>query len=211
MSEKKFWESFYTKHSKAPFEWLIDTSSIDEIVSLLGKASVTCLLDAGCGSSLFSARLTQSLRLPSYLLCADFARQALELIKSNKKFDSNYIDFIECDCKRLPIRDNVFDLVLDKGYLDSLLKKMCVVSSQVATSEALLAMTNLLDKLDRISESSLISKQKKYLIQITDETPELRISLFDQLDQANMKIDYFFKEINLADNLVFYAYFISKL
>ena len=210
MSEKKFWDNFYTKHSRAPFEWLIDTSSIDEIVSMLGKKSPAFLLDAGCGSSLFSTRLTQSLRFPSYLLCADFSRQALELIKSNK-LTSNHIDFIECDCKRLPIRDHLFDLVLDKGYLDSLLKKLFIAGSQVSMNEALLAMTNLLQKLDRINESSLISKQPKYLIQITDETPELRISLFDQLDQANMKIDYFFKEINLSDNLVFYAYFISKL
>ena len=52
--------------------------------------------------------------------------------------------------------------------------------------------------------------ERKYLIQITDETPELRISLFDRLDQSLFRIEYFFKEINVGEDSCYYAYFIRK-
>lgn len=120
MSQRLFWDKFYKKNNKNPFEWIVDTSSISEILSQINsfekKASdlQTFLLDAGCGSSLYSSRLSESLPYKNYLLCADFSGDALELIKSNQE-ESNMllnVDFIQCNCKRLPIRDNVFDLIL---------------------------------------------------------------------------------------------------
>ena len=120
MSEKLFWDKFYKKNNKTPFEWIVDTSSIDEILSQIHnfEKNVSCfqtyLLDAGCGSSLYSSRLSESLPNKNYLICADFSRDALELIKFNhveSKMQLN-VDFVQCNCKRLPIRDNVFDLIL---------------------------------------------------------------------------------------------------
>ena len=97
-------------------------------------------------------------------------------------------------------RSFIYEQHVDKGFLDSLLKKMFIVSSEVAMSESVEAMGNLLDKLG----------ERKYLIQITDETPELRISLFDRLDQSLFRIEYFFKEINVGEDSCYYAYFIRK-
>ncbi len=120
MSEKLYWDNFYKKNNKMPFEWIVDTSSISEIISQIvnfeKKASdlQTFMLDAGCGSSLFSSRLSESLPDKNYLLCADFSRDALDLIKNNQeelRMNLN-VDFIQCDCKRLPIRNNLFDLIL---------------------------------------------------------------------------------------------------
>jgi SAM-dependent methyltransferase len=258
MSEKEYWDKFYKKHSKSNFEWLIDDTCTDEIISCLNSFKpsnqsqnatttankLTFLLDAGCGSSVFSSRLASSMSNANYLLCGDFSRQALELLKANNennnndnnnnnnnnnnksntlisktnehqiKTNKNYIDFVQCDCKYLPFRDNLFDLILDKGYLDSLLKKIFISSNQIAVSDALLAMSNLLEKLDYMHDKNKKNQEnnkgKKYLIQITDEVPELRISLFDQFDQSKIKIDYFYKEINFGHDLVYYAYFINK-
>ncbi len=114
MSEKLFWDRFYKKHDKTPFEWIIDTTSINEILHEIDRQRQTFILDAGCGSSLFSTRLSQSLTSANFLLCSDFSRQALEIIKSTHK-DSDRarpVDFVQCDCKNIPIRDGFFDIIL---------------------------------------------------------------------------------------------------
>ncbi len=98
--------------------------------------------------------------------------------------------------------------------MDSLLKKMFITTSEEAISESLSAMSNLLDKLEFVNKretTEMTDQSRKYLIQITDETPELRISLFDQLEQTHFRIEYFFKEISLGENSVYYAYFIRKV
>lgn len=208
MSERLYWDKFYKKHNKTPFEWIIDTSSINEILDQIdsSKKNVehkTLLFDVGCGTSMFSSRLSSSLCKPNHLVCGDFSRQALEILKSNNALANNNIDFVQCDCKNLPFRENIFDLILDKGYLDSLLKKLFISTNQDAISESVGAMSNLLDKLKYVNKLD----KRKYLIQITDETPELRISLFDQLE---IQVEYFFKEISVGEDSVYYAYFIRK-
>lgn len=75
--------------------------------------------------------------------------------------------------------------------------------------ESLSAMNTLLDKLEYVNKSEN-ANARKYLIQITDETPELRISLFDQIDQSQFRIEHFFKEICVGEEAVYYAYFIRK-
>ena len=99
------------------------------------------------------------------------------------------------------------------------MKKMFISTSKEAISDSLSAMSNLLDKLEFVNKREEScdgggndERRKKYLIQITDETPELRISLFDQLDQNHFRIEYFFKEISTSENeSIYYAYFIRKI
>lgn len=117
MSEKSFWDRFYRQHNKSSFEWIVDTSSIGEILSQIDsqktKQKRTLLFDAGCGSSLFSTRLSESISAANFLICGDFSSQALELIKSNSS-QQTHVDFVQCDCKALPFRDNIFDIIIGK-------------------------------------------------------------------------------------------------
>ncbi len=126
MSEKIFWDKFYKKHNKTSFEWIIDTSSISEILNQIDQCQ-TFILDAGCGSSLFSTRLSQSLQSFNFLLCSDFSLQGLEIIRSNR--DAGFtrpIDFVQCDCKNIPIRDSFFDIILGKNnFFFIIYKHMC--------------------------------------------------------------------------------------
>ncbi len=93
--------------------------------------------------------------------------------------------------------------------MDSLLKKIFISTNQDVMNESLNAMSTLLDKLEHVYKKKNVNT-RKYLIQITDETPELRISLFDQIDQSKFRIEYFFKEICVGEQAVYYAYFIRK-
>ena len=136
MAEKKFWDKFYAKHHQESFEWLVDYGEAEQIVPSLIQAndvqSQDFILDCGCGTSLFSYQLLDSFKQTQqsgeFLLCADFSSDALELLKKKQgeleKPLSSRVDFVRCNCKHLPFRDNLFDLIVDKGYLDSLLKEV---------------------------------------------------------------------------------------
>jgi hypothetical protein len=176
------------------------------------------LLDAGCGTSMFGFDLSRSINSPVSLVCADFSREALNILRkkhndqlletstARKRNTSNSlsqsssltIDYIECNCKYLPFKHDSFDMIVDKGYLDSVLKATNSTQSIKSSSRAI---CNLLESLNI----------NGYLLQITDETPDLRMSLFDQLKHDGFKVGYFFKEIDLDNDRVYYAYFLRKI
>jgi SAM-dependent methyltransferase len=202
MSTKSYWDLFYKKHTQKSFEWLIDTSCLDQVTSSLTNYKLTSILDVGCGSSLFSSQLSKSNSNMNHLICVDFAYEPLHYLKSlnsSSNNNSHHIDFVQCNCKRLPFRNNLFDLVLDKGYLDSVLKRLNLVSTQLAMKDTMESLNTILEKLEI----------NKCLIQITDEQPDLRISLLDQYKHDEFKISYYFKEINV-DESAYFVYFINK-
>ena len=224
MAEKKFWDKFYAKHHREPFEWLVDFGEAEQIVSSLTQTkdsnSHYYILDCGCGTSLFSYQLLDSYKQSQgsdkFLICADFSGEALELLRtkqnelSKQTSCNSRVDFVQCNCKQLPFRDNLFDLIIDKGYLDSLLKE-ANASHAYVTKNTLAALANLLSKLERSTGS-------KRLLQITDEVPELRLDLLDQFNaqQADFSTECSFKEISVECRLgnqekLFYAYLVSKV
>ena len=102
------------------------------------------------------------------------------------------VEHVQCDCSRgrLPFRDDMFDLIIDKGFTDSVLKNADTAS---ATGNALATIESLVRKLDR-------TRVDATLVQITDEAPEMRINLLDQLDiilQRSVRLHY--KSIELLD------------
>ena len=128
------------------------------------------------------------------------------LKKQNKNSSFSKIDYVLCDCKNLPFCDNFFNLAIDKGYLDSILK-----SANSPYSSAINSLENLLNKLD-----SCDNENNNYIIQITDEVPELRIDLFDRLlvhlvkNKDNIRFKFNYKEIHV-NNQSYFVYYLYKL
>jgi SAM-dependent methyltransferase len=203
MSTKIFWEQFYKKNNEKPFEWLM---GYDKNVLDFNKKQFKdkLVLESGCGNSLFSIELLKNEK--SFLICADFSADALKqlhnVVASTKR--QSVVDFVLCDCANLPFRDDIYDIVIDKGYLDSLLKSKNM-------KYAMDSLVNMIDKLDFTNEHENLKESTCFLMQITDEQPELRIDLFDRISKYNLR--FYYKEIflNENENQSYFIYFLSKL
>ena len=173
--------------------------------NLIEQNNYLIILDVGCGTSLFSYDLKNTLDSPSFLVCVDFSDNALEMIKKKHEsqktnINTKYsIDYVKCDCKRLPFRNDIYDLIIEKGYLDSVLKGENIVDS---IKNFLISTNNIVEKLN--------IKRYSCLLSITDETPESRLSLLDELDQSNYKLSLNYKEIILQNNTVLFVYYLYK-
>jgi SAM-dependent methyltransferase len=212
MSTKTYWNKFYTKNNHESFEWLIDFKNIkhdsDDSSSILdcylnSDEKLDLILDVGCGTSLFSLKLKETFKnsSASALICADFSFEAIEILRNKQQLlpNNDIVDFVQCDCKNPPFRDNQFNLVIDKGFLDSILK----MNNSNNLNISMDTLKSLLTKLS--SENSI-------LMQITDEEPELRTNLFDCLQMSsNERIKYIFKEIKLDNDSTYFAYIIQKI
>jgi SAM-dependent methyltransferase len=206
MSDKSYWDNFYSKPQNSTFEWFFDFKEFIKDNELLQhenkKESSDLVLDAGCGTSLFCYHLTEQFESPAYLVCADFSNDALSLLKSKHSELSKKnlsIDYVQCDCKYLPFKKELFDLIVDKGYLDSVLKNENNKDSLV---NSLISINSMLEKLK--------SAPYGYLLQITDEEPETRISLLDEFQESERSLGYHFKEIDIGRGSFYYAYYLFK-
>jgi hypothetical protein len=198
MSEKSFWDKFYqSKEKQREFEWLIeyDKAIITSLIDFKQfKSGIN--LDIGVGLSKFSIKLFEDINKPNYLLLADFSSTALNTLKNDVKSTKLNHDFLICDCNHLPIRNDCLTLILDKGYLDSVLK-----SKDQPIDKAFLSFYNLMLKLEH----------SNILMQITDEEPELRFDLLEKFKQkSGLNYSCSFKEIILSNDQAYYIYFISK-
>lgn len=203
MSSKIFWEKFYKKHNSESFEWLVEyNKNLDDYIDK-NELNFRLTLDVGCGNSIFSSKLFQNRN--SFLICADFSSDALNQLQKSTTSTQTVTDFVLCDCTKLPFRADCFNIILDKGYLDSIIKSKDMNLS-------LNSLNNMLDKLSYTNDSKL--DNRNYLIQITDEVPELRIDLFDKLSFCKnyQDISFSFKEIKLNDddNQSNFIYFVQK-
>lgn len=192
MWKKEFWDSFYAKkHNKRnKFEWLIDYKEFVDTIDINVIGAMTLLLDIGCGTSTFSRELQASLSRPCMLVCADFSHQALSSLmhQHQQHLDSTYVDYVQCNGRNLPFRNNLFDLGVDKGYVDSLLKGP-------TQDDANKSIASVMEKIN----------ERGVLFQITDEPPELRQSLLDK----HFNLTSSFKQIEL-ENSIYFLYIINK-
>lgn len=129
------------------------------------------MLDLGCGTSSFALQLARVSPVPVQVFCLDYSRAALASMKqlyeemfSKSGAKKPAVHFVHGNATKMPFKKNTFDLVLDKGTTDSVLK------FEDRTQAHLMAK--------KIQNEALriISPHGVY-VQMTDEDPDLRLSL----------------------------------
>ena len=140
-----FWEDYYSKHDEA-FDWLIRWESPTENKPLkdllydqtpiyetgkdgkkveVGNKSMLKeemeILIIGCGTS----RLSEELCDEGFekVTSIDFSSTAIKLQKERYLGQEDYkeLEFVEMDARKLQFPDGKFDVVIDKGLMDSML------------------------------------------------------------------------------------------
>lgn len=121
-----FWESFFEAREGKSFEWYCEYEQLAPFFVEPGlRSSSTRVLHAGCGNSNLSFELVEKANF-DYVLNVDFS--CLALVEMNGKaaqLPPNVrcrVDFQVLDCLCLPILNQQFSWVVDKGLHDAMMK-----------------------------------------------------------------------------------------
>lgn len=203
LSKETYWKQFYKQQRQKTqssgnknLEWLASYDDLKPYLLPLMPKVPYRLLDVGCGVSTLSIELCMDSPVPSQSLCIDISHDALltlqEKLRGCHIRPSSRIDFLQADVLNMPVQSGSMDIVLDKGTIDSFLKDEDRVQAH--------SRATLLYK-----ECLRVLKPNGCLIQITDEDPEMRMSLlapFPCKDPAfdDVKVNYKIVDGNHGDH-----------
>ncbi|CAI9724038.1 citrate synthase-lysine N-methyltransferase CSKMT, mitochondrial-like [Octopus vulgaris] len=130
LSKLKYWKYHYKKNlgEQNEFDWLLNSETVsNSVLYQLSIVQGSTILDLGCGMSSVSQKLLKKSQHPIFVHSLDYVSSVIEHQKKlcsvvPKVNLSSGFDGIVADACLLPYKDNVFDIVVDKGTMDSLLK-----------------------------------------------------------------------------------------
>ena len=172
LADKTYWKQRYRKQewSQEHFDWLADSdTTVEHVKSYLKTGSM--ILDLGCGTSSFAQKLCRNVNSPLAIYCLDFSQEALQVVSeliSDEDKGNHTINFVHADATKISLRADMFDVILDKGTTDSVLK--------LDDREKAILMAGAI-----LKESLRLLSPLGTLIQITDEDPDSRILLINEL------------------------------
>lgn len=154
---QEYWEKRY-QDSQEPFEWYFGWQKIeDEIKSFFEGKELA--LNIGCGNSEMSEDMFKS--GIQTVVSIDISQIVIDQMSEKYKNNKNLL-FFKMDCTDMEFKDDLFDIVIDKGTFDAILcgndqaQKIC----------------------DSIDEIWRILKNGGIFIEITHAEPKKRIDLF---------------------------------
>ena len=130
------------------------------------------------------------------MICLDYSLSAVSAMKrlageDLEQSDGMEVQFIQADATMIPFRKRSFDLVLDKGTTDSVLK--------FADRRKAFTMAKMIQ-----NEALRILSPSGVYIQITDEDPDMRIPLLKELKERDFSVSY--REISSEDSWEYFMY-----
>lgn len=127
---RSYWQRRYSQERGRLYDWY--NVSYDEFwechLARLGRGwgPVRLVLEVGCGNSTWSARTATD---GFFIISTDIDAGVLEACGT--LMESDGVERVAADARRLPFREGVMDLVFEKGTLDAL---SCGVAPRGATS-----------------------------------------------------------------------------
>ncbi|XP_031556695.1 citrate synthase-lysine N-methyltransferase CSKMT, mitochondrial-like [Actinia tenebrosa] len=208
LSDKTFWEHFYASHSPDKgFDWFLGFYDVKDYLTryLPPENQVSRILDLGCGTSNFSLEMFCHLQGKCNIDCVDYSETALKILNQRIKLLKDRektlftavgeISLFLADVRNLPFRDETFELTIDKG-----------------TSDAVLRSPNgEKDFFKLIAEVLRVSQHGGTVIQYSDEAPEARMDLLSKISgHVSSGLDVHYKELGCYQSIEYFMYVLQK-
>uniref|UniRef100_UPI00398E619F citrate synthase-lysine N-methyltransferase CSKMT, mitochondrial isoform X3 n=1 Tax=Pristiophorus japonicus TaxID=55135 RepID=UPI00398E619F len=136
LEKRTAWDSFYCQRPAQPFrhfDWFLGYAALRETLAQLLREvrgeGLQRVLDIGCGTSELGPRLYCESSVPLHVSCLDFSPVAIAVMRAQcvtlppPRNPASQLHFLQADATELStVERATFDLVLDKGTLDALLR-----------------------------------------------------------------------------------------
>mmetsp|Transcript_23577 Transcript_23577/g.35415 ORF Transcript_23577/g.35415 Transcript_23577/m.35415 type:complete len:263 (-) Transcript_23577:182-970(-) len=157
-----FWDSRYMRNPEV-FEWYHPYDAFVDIFEMFMDKGDE-ILNIGCGNSEMSAEM--ALEGYDWVTNIDHSKVVIEQMKEKYADDLPDMPWYYMDAAKLRFPDNTFDIVLDKGCMDSML---CGNKGRYETGK-------MLQEIDRV-----LKPDGAYIL-ISYGTPDLRLDLLEDAD-----------------------------
>jgi ubiquinone/menaquinone biosynthesis C-methylase UbiE len=120
-SDLIYWDNRYQEQKELSFEWLEDYDSLEKILQTFKSESTPepFTLVVGCGNSELSEKMYSCLNVKN-IYNIDFSSNVIKYM-TEKHRDKPELQWEVMDTRDLKLGNEQFDLVIDKGTMDSLL------------------------------------------------------------------------------------------
>lgn len=219
LSSKIFWEQFYTRTQNKNFEWFLGFGDLKDYLDAAlkksfdnGENDVPRILEIGCGTSDISLKLFNHLQGRCYIDCVDYSEKAVKIMNSRlealKKESKVFVDDTACkiayhvaDARFLPFNDGHFDLSIDKGTSDAILRSKNGDEEFIKT----------------VTENLRVLRNSGTLLQFSDEGPESRMDLLQKVVENVWKVHpscrlrAHYKDLGCFHGIDYFMYTISSM
>ena len=192
-SSKKYWEDRYSSQKNQTFDWLIDYSSLKNVIDKLSIQKESHILNIGCGNSEFGENLHSDGFTHIYNI--DFCPNVISFMKERNK-EKNGLHFQEMDVRYMKFKDEIFDIIIDKCTLDSLLYG----------SHSFINVAKMMKEISRVLKTG------GYYLVISYGKPENRLLHFERKFLGyDIKIYTITKKQEGKEDKICYGYLCKKL
>jgi ubiquinone/menaquinone biosynthesis C-methylase UbiE len=124
-STKQHWDKFWSKEKKRRIIHKLQFQKMKKVLKNLRNKKV---LEVGAGSGIDSLYLAKKYKTRTF--CLDFSEKSLEMISKNFKTCNLKCRIIKADLRKIPFRDNYFDIVFSNGVLEHFKNPLQVILEQ---------------------------------------------------------------------------------